>query len=161
MVFLKQFMEQRNLISIFLGGLGIAIIALFFLWLRVSDINLFPESQLSSKVIYFLPYILILVFGSIMGGFIKNKYNNKFNLHFLQQPFLSLWIAVVIFIIVSSLWFARPNHFVENGTYLADLFSHVAMATLFSVVQIVLPFFAGYSLTKIVQHAVSYTSPKR
>jgi hypothetical protein len=147
-------MEQRNLISIFIGGFGIAIIVLFFLWLRVNDINLFPESRSSSDVIYFLPYILVLAFGSIMGGFIKNKYNHEFNLHFLQRPFLSLWVAVVIFIAVSSLWFARPDHFVENRTYLADVFSNVVILLPLSVVQIIFPFFIGYSLTKIIGRGI-------
>lgn len=154
-------MEQRNLISIFLGGFGIAIIVLFFLWLRVNDINSSSEIRLSSEVIYFLPYIFVLTFGSIMGVLTQNKYNHNFNLHFLQQPFLSLWVAVVIFITVSSLWLARPNHFVENRTYLADLFSNVVILLPLSVVQIIFPFFVGYSLTKIVQRVTNYAHPKK
>lgn len=146
--------ERRSWTSILLWSFGITFAVLLFLWLRVNDINLLANFKANDNI-YLLPYVPAFIFGSIMGIVVRNRYNNCFNVNFLQQPFLSLWISIFIFSITFALWSARPNHLMLRRSYIADVFSHIIFSFFLALFWIFIPFLIGYSMTKLFQCAIN------
>ncbi len=153
-----EFTEQYPWASVFLWSSGISIGVSFLMWLRVD----YADTLLSSKadeMIYFMPHILIIIFGAILGILNKNNKDNRINL--TQQPFLSVWMGVLIFSVTLSLWTARPNHFVSDRLYIDDVFSNMALSFLIALFWIVIPFFIGYSVTRFIQYVINYRYRKK
>lgn len=155
-------MKNRELTSIFLWGLGIASVDLFFTWLRTNylDLSLNPTM---GEVLYFMPHISAIIFGGIVAGMTtqSNQYSRRLRLNPFQQPFSSVWIGALIFSIAFSLWTARSNHFMSNRSYLVDAFSGLILSLLISVFWIVIPFFIGYLVTTFIQYVINFMHHKK
>lgn len=148
-------MEFRKRTKIILWGAGISAVPLLFGFGAGSDIQTRGYSFLG-EIVYFSPYLVVFLFGGILGWLTYKMHDDSGKSSDFGWPFRSLLVAVILFDGILAFWSARPDHFVQGRTYLADVFSQMMMLSLVALFQIVLPFIFGYSIMRFSRRSIEW-----
>ena len=138
---------NRKWARIILWGAGISAAPLLFGFGAGNDIH-DQEYSFFGEIIYFSPYLVVFLFGNILGWLTYKRHDDSGKSSDFGWPFRSLLIAVILFDVIFSFWSARADHFIQGRTYLADAFSGMVVLVLVALFQIVIPFVFGYSVMR-------------